>query len=158
MVYHWSLSDIKSPRVSRTLLSILAVSNNAVLWMVTIRPPTSKFSSPFNNLLVTVPKVPITVGITVTFMFHTFFNSLARSRYLSFFSHYFSFILWSAGTAKSTILQILFLCCCWLLLGLVIWPGLGDPSVCQSPIGVYVCHFLGQMLGCAYTICSSGQI
>ena len=37
-----------------------------------------------------------------------FFNSLARSRYLSFFSHSFSFILWSAGTAKSTIWQILF--------------------------------------------------
>ena len=40
-------------------------------------------------------------------MFNSFFNSLARSRYLSFFSHYFSFILWSAGTAKSTIWQIL---------------------------------------------------
>ena len=35
-----------------------------------------------------------------------FFNSLARSRYLSFFSHSFSFILWSAGTAKSTIFFI----------------------------------------------------
>ena len=35
-----------------------------------------------------------------------FFNSLARSRYLSLFSHSFSFILWPAGTAKSTILQI----------------------------------------------------
>ena len=31
-----------------------------------------------------------------------------RSRYLSFFSHSFSFTLWSAGTAKSTILKILF--------------------------------------------------
>ena len=41
-------------------------------------------------------------------MFHSFFNSLSRSKYLSFFSHSFSFILWSAGTAKSTILQILF--------------------------------------------------
>ena len=41
-------------------------------------------------------------------MFYSFFNSLARSRYLSFFSHSFSFILWSAGTAKSTILQVLF--------------------------------------------------
>ena len=41
-------------------------------------------------------------------MFNIFFNSLARSRYLSFFSHSFSFILWSAGTAKSTILQFLF--------------------------------------------------
>ena len=41
-------------------------------------------------------------------MFYSFFNSLARLRYLSFFSHSFSIILWSAGTAKSTILQILF--------------------------------------------------
>ena len=38
-----------------------------------------------------------------------FFNSIARSRYLSFFSLSFRFILWSAGTAKSTILQIFFL-------------------------------------------------
>ena len=36
------------------------------------------------------------------------FSSLARSRYLSFFSHSFSFILWSAGRAKSNILQVLF--------------------------------------------------
>ena len=41
-------------------------------------------------------------------MFHSFFNSLARSRYLSFFSLSFSFILWSTGTAKPTILQVLF--------------------------------------------------
>ena len=45
---------------------------------------------PFNNLLVTMPKAPITIGIIVTFMFHSFFNSLARSRYLSFFSHSYS--------------------------------------------------------------------
>ena len=41
-------------------------------------------------------------------MLHSFFNSLARTRYLSFFSHSFSFILWSAGTAKSTMLQVVF--------------------------------------------------
>ena len=41
-------------------------------------------------------------------MFHSFFNSLARSKYLSFFSLSFRFILWSARTAKSTILQILY--------------------------------------------------
>ena len=41
-------------------------------------------------------------------MFHSFFNSLARSRYLSLFSYTFSFILWSTGTVKSTILQVLF--------------------------------------------------
>ena len=76
--------------------------------MVSTRLPTFKSSRPFDNPLVTVPKAPITIGIIVTFMIHTFFYSLARSRYLSFFSHSFSFILWSAGTAKSTILQVFF--------------------------------------------------
>ena len=106
MVFHWNLSDSKSPQVSRTLLSILAVFSNAVVWMVSPRPPTSKSSKPFDNPFVTVPKAPLTIGTIITFMFHSFFYSLAR--YLSFFSHSFSFILWSAGTAKSTILQILF--------------------------------------------------
>ena len=107
MVFHWSLSDSKSPQVSK-ILSILAVLNNAVVWMVFTRPPISKSSSPFSNPLVTVPNAPITIGIIVTCMFHSFFTSLARSRYLSFFSHSFSFILWSAGTAKSTVLQVLY--------------------------------------------------
>ena len=97
MVFHWSLSDSKSPQVSRTLLSILAVLNNAVVWVISTRPPTSKSSSPFSNPLVTVPNAPITIGIIVTCMFYSFFNSLARPRYLSCFSHSFSFILWSAG-------------------------------------------------------------
>ena len=137
MVFHRSLSDIKSPQVSRTLLSILAVFNNAVVWMVSTRPPTSKSSRPFNNPSVTVPEAPITIGWTDTF--HCFFNSLARSRYLSFFSHSFSFILWSVARAKSTILQVLFFY--WLVKCLIFWPRLGDLCVCQSPIGVYVCHF-----------------
>ena len=109
MVFHWRLSDSKSPQVFRTLLSILSIFNNVVVWMVSIRPPTSKSSRPFNNPLVTVPEAPITIGIIVTFMFHSFFNSLAGSRYLSHFSHSFSFTLWSAGTAKSIILQIFLL-------------------------------------------------
>ena len=108
MVFHWSLSDSKFPQVSRTLLSILSVLNNAVVWMVSTRPPTSKSSSPLSNHLVTVPNAPITICIIVTCMFHSFFSSLARSRYLSFFSHSFSFILWSVGTAKSTIFKVLF--------------------------------------------------
>ena len=103
MVFHWELSDSKSPQFSRTLLSILAVFNNAVVWMVSTRSPTSKSSRPLNNPLVTVAKAPITIGIIVTFMLHSFFNSLARLMYVSLFSHSFSFILWSAGTAKSTI-------------------------------------------------------
>ena len=119
MVFHWSLSNRKSPQVSRTPLSILVVLNNAVVWMVSTHPPTSNSSSPFSNPLVTVPKAPITIGIIVTCVFYSFFNSLARSMYLSYFSHSFSFILWSAWTAKSTILQIFF-----FLLLLIIRSGL----------------------------------
>ena len=156
MVFHERLSDSKSSQVSRTLLSILVIYNNAVVWMVSNRPPNSKSPRPFNNPLVTVSKAPITIGIIVSFMFHRFFNSLGRSR-LSLFSHSFSLILWSSGTAKSTILLIFFFRC-WLLLGLIFWPRLGDPFVRQIPIGVCVCHFLGQVLGCAYTICWHDQI
>ena len=72
IIFHWSLSDSKSPQVSRALLSILAVLNNAVVWTVSIRPLPSKSSSPFNSPLVTVPNAPITIGIIVTFMFHSF--------------------------------------------------------------------------------------
>ena len=157
MFFHWSLSDCKFPQVSRKLLSILAVLNNAVVWMVSTRQSTSNSSSSFKNRLVTVLKAPITTGIIVTFMFYSFFfNSLARSRYLSFFSLSFSFILRSAGRAKSTILEVpLFFC--WLLLGLVFWPRLGYLCVWKVP-WEFMCYFLGQVLGCAYTIYSYGQI
>ena len=104
MVFHWSLSDSNSPQVSRTLLRILAVLNNAVVWIVSTRPPNSKSSGPLNNPLAIVPKAAITISTIVTFMFYSFFNSLARSMYL----YFFRFILWSAGTVKSSILQILF--------------------------------------------------
>ena len=157
MVFHWSLSDSKSPQVSRTLLSILAVFNNAVVWMVSTHPPTSKSSRPFNYPLVTVPKAPITIGTIVTFMFHIFFNSLARSRYLSFFSHFSVYsVICQDGKVDNFANSFFFFR--WLLSGLVFWPRLGDPCVCQSPIGVYACHFLGQVLGYAYTISWRGQI
>ena len=107
MVFHFSLSDRKSPQVSRTRLRILAVLSNGAVWIVSTRPSTSSSSRPFHYHLVMVPNAPITIGTIVTFMFHSFFNSLARSRYLSFFSLSFRFILWSARTAMSTILQIL---------------------------------------------------
>ena len=107
MVFHWSLNDSKSPQISRILLSILSVLNNTVIWVVCTRPPNSKFSKSFNNSLVTVTKAPLTIGLIVTFIFHSLFSSLARLKYLSFFSHSFSYIQWSTGTAKSTILQFL---------------------------------------------------
>ena len=104
MVSHRSLSDNKSPQVFKNLLSILTDLNNAVVWVVSAGPVISKSWSP----LVTVPRAPITIGIIVTFIFHSFFNSLVSSRYLSHFSNSFNFTLLSVGTSKSTILQILF--------------------------------------------------
>ena len=89
MVSHGSLSDSKCPQVSRTLLSILADLCYAVVWMVSTRPLITKSSSPWISPLVS--RAPITIGITVTFMFHSFYNSLARSRY--YFSRFLSILL-----------------------------------------------------------------
>ena len=108
MVFHWSLRDSKFPQVSRTLLSILAVLNNVVAWMVSTYPPTSKSSSPFSNPLVTIPKVPITIGIIVTCMFHSFFQFPSKVEVLILLFTFFQFYSVVAGTAKSTILQVLF--------------------------------------------------
>ena len=91
IVSHKSLSDSKSPQVSRTLLSILADFTNAVVWMVSTRPPTSKSSSSFNNPLVTMPKAPITIGIIVTFMFHSFFQFSSKVEVLIFLFTFFQF-------------------------------------------------------------------
>ena len=91
-VFHWSLSNSKSSQVSRTLLTILAVLNNIVVWMVSSRPVISKSSSPCTNPLVTVLRAQNSIDIVVTFMFHSFFNYLARSRYLSLFSHSFNLL------------------------------------------------------------------
>ena len=74
--------------------------------MVSTRPFISKSFSTCSRILVTIPRPPITIGIIVTLMFHIFFNSLARSRNLSFFRFSFNFTLSPAGTAKSTIRHI----------------------------------------------------
>ena len=66
MVFHWILNDNKS-----TLLSILANLNSAVVWMVSTHSLISKSSSLFTTPLVTVPRPPVIIGTTVTFMFHS---------------------------------------------------------------------------------------
>ena len=69
----------------------------SLFWLLSIKLlfvclyPKSKSSSPFKNLLITVPKAPIKIGIIFTFIFHSCFNSLPRSRNLSFFWFSFSF-------------------------------------------------------------------
>ena len=126
--------------------------------MVSTCPLISKSPSLCFNPLVTIPSALVTSGITTGSK--VFFSSLARSMYLSLFSFCFSFTPWSAGTAKSTIRRVLF-----LLLSFVgyrslklSWPRLDDPFVSQNPKELCASHFLGWILGCAYTYCSYDQI
>ena len=145
MVFHWSFSDSKSPQVYMTLLSILADLNNAVVWMVSTRPLISKSFSPWTNFF----SDRVERANHNCFMFHSFFSSLARPKYLSLFSLSFSFTLWST----ETIWQVLFLVDYhW------VWSRLGDPFESQNTKEVFASHFPAQILGCAYTICSCGQI
>ena len=90
MVFHWSLSDSKSPQVSRTLLSILTDFSNVFVSIVSICPLISKSSSSCTKPLVTIPSVPITIGITIIFMFHDFCSLLLSFLLLLYFLVVFS--------------------------------------------------------------------
>ena len=75
-----------SPQVSRTFLSIQANLSDDVVWIVSTCHLISKLSSPFSNPFEIVPSATTTISITVSFIFHSFFSSRDRSRYLSLFS------------------------------------------------------------------------
>ena len=80
--------------------------------------------SPFSNLLRTVLGAPITIGIIVIFMFHSFFIFLATSLYLSLFLLSFNFILFPADTAKSAVRQFLYVLFCFF--NHKVWPSRRD--------------------------------
>ena len=100
MFVHWSLSNSDSPYISRTLLSILSDLNSAVVWVVFTLVLISNSSSPFTNLLSTVLSEPIIIGITVTFIIHSFFSSLSRSWCLGLFSTASLFLLTIARSGR----------------------------------------------------------
>ena len=77
----------------------------------------SNSSKVFTKPLQTIPNKPITIGITINLMFHSFFSSLARSKYLHIFLLSVTFNLWPAGTAKSMWWQVLF----FTISGLLDW-------------------------------------
>ena len=91
MVFHWSISDSKSPQVPGTFLSILADLNNVVVWIVSTHSPTSKSSSLFYNPLMTIAKAPIMISIIVTFMFHSFFQYSSKVEVLILLFTFFQF-------------------------------------------------------------------
>ena len=84
MIFHWSLRDSNSPQVSRTLLSIPADLDNAVVWMISTRPFIPISSSPRINPLVTVPNAPITIGITVAnYHYYYFLRGIVNCNHIS---------------------------------------------------------------------------
>ena len=157
MVFHGSLSDSKNPQVSRTFLSIMGALKNAVVWIVSTRPPTSKSSSPFNNPFFTVPEAPITIGIIFAFMFHSFFRFFSKVEVLILLFTFFQFYsVVNRDRKVHNFADSPFFY--WLVLDMVLWPRFGNPSGGKSLIAIHLCHFLGHLLCCAYTIYSYGQI
>ena len=100
----------------------------AVILKILILPLISEILSLFSRPFRTVPTTHTITDITNIFRFHSFFSSLARSKFLSSFS--FLFILW------------------WF----------GDPLVSQCPRKFFASHFLGYILVCVYIIYQHGKI
>ena len=128
MVFHLSLSDSKSPQVSRTHLSILADLKSAVVWMVSILPLIFSISSLFSRPCGCVPSAPIIIGIIVTFMFYSF-PVICLSFPFLLFSFY-------GQLERKNLLdkKYFFLLNNKLSFG---GPGLGDPFVCQISLSYY---------------------
>ena len=130
MVFHFSLSDSKFPQISRTLLSIPANLNNAIICVASTCPLISISSNLFTDPLEIIPSAPITMA-----------SLLSCAIFL---------VLWQGlGTYLYFLFLLFLLCFPSGSLGLVVWPRSEDLFVSHSP---------GQILGSAYTTCSYGQI
>ena len=88
MVFSWRLSDSKSLLVSRILLGILANLCNVVVGMVSTHPLISNSVFPLTKSLGTILSTSVVIGITVTFMFHKIFSSLACSKF--YYNYYYT--------------------------------------------------------------------
>ena len=150
MAFHWSLGESKSAQVSRTLLSIIAELNNAVIWMVSACPSISNSSRPLTKPLGIFPSAPITIGITVTFMLYWFLVLwLCLGTCLSSYNLWF----FLCGLAKRQSLLfgifpfLLLIITTSDLISVMRW------SVCiKNPRESCMFHFLGRILDCAYNI------
>ena len=86
MAFHWILRDIETPQVSKTLLNIQANFCSNLDEIISILPLLSCSSNLFSRFFLNIQREPTMIGITVTFMFHSFFRRLAESWYFSSFS------------------------------------------------------------------------
>ena len=78
--------ESKSLLVSKTLLYIQNHLNNTVVIIVSILSEISNYFGFFSESLENVPSAPTSVGVTDTFIFHSFFISLAISYYKQYLS------------------------------------------------------------------------
>ena len=155
MIFHWSLSDSKSPQVSRTLLSIVHYLNNAVVWLVSTHHLISKFFSPCHNPLVTVPITRETISITVASMFHRFYQFPSKIQLLIFLLAFFQ--LYSVFRQDSKVHNS-----CVLFFLTIIRSGcLAEfwwSIFSQNPRGICPSHSPRHIQVWAHTTCSYGQI
>ena len=117
------LMEYKWQQVSSTLFSILADLSNTAVWMIFAHPLISNSSSCLKSLGIILGAL-ITIRITVTSMFHSYFSSLARSRWLSVFVFfYFLSVVCRNDKIHYSLGSVLF---CLLSFVQVFWLGFGD--------------------------------
>ena len=141
-------------------LSILAHLRNIVVWMVYTRPLISQTSRLCTNPLVNEPRAPITIGITLTFMFHSF--SVLWQGSGTYPSFLFLSVLHCGQVGQqssqfgkfSLSLSFFFFFFCWLSFGLVVSPRLSDPSVAQNSREFSASNSPRQFLGRTHTVCT----
>ena len=135
----WSLSDSKSSHFYRTLLSFLVDLNNSVVSKLSNLSSISSTFCLISKPLGTVPSASVTTGVTVTLMFLIFFSSLASSKYLSIFSLFLIYSLfslsrptrWQNPLDESSFFFLVNNLC------LVFWPVLDNQFVSQN--SAYIC-------------------
>ena len=98
MVFHWSLSDSRFPQLSRILTDL----NNAVVWMVSIRPSISNSSRPLSKhtnynwyrsfLFLFSGKIQELVPLFVFFDFHSVVRRDSKVHYMAS-SHFLLIII-----------------------------------------------------------------
>ena len=151
MVSHKSLNDNKSPQVCRTLFSILADLDNAVVWMITSRPLIPSFMYRFLLLIISMAHVSIMNSILMSWLYIltagfpvqvSIFWWLYGPHQLQLLSPLFSCFIIFQFSSKVLVFIFLFaffqfypvvswngkvhlsagsLFCCWLSQGLVVW-------------------------------------